>query len=188
MPYFYNTPDDIAAMLQAIGVGSIEELFAGVPDELRLKRPLHVPPALSELELAQHLQELAAKNSHIGQKVCFLGGGAYDHFVPAVVDAIASRGEFYTSYTPYQPEVSQGNLQVMFEYQTLICQLTGMDVSNASLYDGGSAAAEGVLLAMSVTGRPKKAVVADSVHPHYREILSTYFASIGAEIVTVSAA
>src|SRR6478736_203616 len=188
MPYFYNTSDDIAAMLQAIGVSSIDELFACVPDELRLKRPLNVPPAFSEMELAQQLQSLAAKNSHTGQKVCFLGGGAYDHFVPAVVDAIASRGEFYTSYTPYQPEVSQGNLQVMFEYQTLICQLTGMDVSNASLYDGGSAAAEGVLLAMSVTGRPKKVVVAESVHPHYREILNTYFASIGAELVTVSAA
>src|SRR4029079_6985133 len=187
MPYFYNTPDDIAAMLQAIGVGSIDELFARVPAELRLKRALDLPPALSELELAQHLQALAEKNSHIGQKVCFLGGGAYDHFVPAVVDAIAGRGEFYTSYTPYQPEVSQGNLQVMFEYQTLICQLTGMDVSNASLYDGGSAAAEGVLLAMSVTGRPKKVVVAESVHPHYREILETYFASIGAELATVPA-
>jgi glycine dehydrogenase subunit 1 len=188
MPYFYNTPDDVAAMLQAIGVGSIEELFASIPPELRLQRPLDLPPALGELELAQHLQALAAQNSHIGQKVCFLGGGAYDHFVPAVVDALAGRGEFYTSYTPYQPEVSQGNLQVMFEYQTLICQLTGMDVSNASLYDGGSAAAEGVLLAMSVTGRPKKAVVAEGVHPHYREILQTYFKSIGAELVTVSAA
>jgi glycine dehydrogenase subunit 1 len=187
MPYFYNTPDDVAAMLQAVGAGSIEELFASIPAELRLTRPLDLPPALSEIELAQHLQSLAANNSHIGQKVCFLGGGAYDHFVPAVVDAIASRGEFYTSYTPYQPEVSQGNLQVMFEYQTLICQLTGMDVSNASLYDGGSASAEGVLLAMSVTGRPKKVVVAESVHPHYREILQTYFASIGAELVTVPA-
>src|SRR6476660_3962868 len=184
MPYFYNTPDDIAAMLKAISAGSIDELFAGVPDELRLKRPLNVPPAFSEMELAQHLQALAAKNSHIGQKVCFLGGGAYDHFVPAVVDALAGRGEFYTSYTPYQPEVSQGNLQVMFEYQTLICELTGMDVSNASLYDGGSAAAEGVLLAMSVTGRSKKVVVAESVHPHYREILKTYFANIDAHLVT----
>ena len=129
MPYFYNTPTTSPRCSQAIGVGSIDELFASVPDELRLKRPLDLPPALSELELAQHMQALAAKNGHIGQKVCFLGGGAYDHFVPAVVDAIASRGEFYTSYTPYQPEVSQGNLQVMFEYQTLICQLTGMDVS-----------------------------------------------------------
>jgi glycine dehydrogenase subunit 1 len=187
MPYFYNTPDDIAAMLKAIGVASIDELFAYVPPELRLNRSLDIPAALSELELAQHLQSLASKNAHIGQKVCFLGGGAYDHFVPAVVDALAGRGEFYTSYTPYQPEVSQGNLQVMFEYQTLICQLTGMDVSNASLYDGGSAAAEAVLLAMSVTGRPKKAVVAESVHPHYREILDTYFKSIGAELVTVAA-
>ena len=187
MPYFYNTPDDVAAMLKAVGVGSLDELFASVPAELRLKQPLAIPAALSELELAQHMQALAEKNVHIGQKVCFLGGGAYDHFVPAVVDAIASRGEFYTSYTPYQPEVSQGNLQVMFEYQTLICQLTGMDVSNASLYDGGSAAAEGVLLAMSVTGRRQKVVVAESVHPHYREILNTYFASIGATLVTVAA-
>src|SRR3954471_7696740 len=186
MPYIYNTSDDIASMLQAIGVGSIDELFAGVPQDLRLKRPLDLPPALSEMELAQHLQALAAKNSHIGQKVCFLGGGAYDHFVPAVVDAIASRGEFYTSYTPYQPEVSQGNLQVMFEYQTLICELTGMDVSNASLYDGGSAAAEGVLLAMSVTGRPKKVVVAGSVNPEYRQILETYFECIGAHLFTVA--
>src|SRR5688572_26324185 len=119
MPYFYNTPDDIAAMLKAVGVGSLDELFASVPAELRLKRPLEIPAALSELELAQQMQALAAKNTHVGQKVCFLGGGAYDHFVPAVVDAIASRGEFYTSYTPYQPEVSQGNLQVMFEYQKI---------------------------------------------------------------------
>jgi len=186
MPYFYNTPADQQAMLAAIGESSIEHLFDLVPEEFRLARPLDIPPALSELELSQHIEELAAKNSHIGQKVCFLGGGAYDHFVPAVVDAIASRGEFYTSYTPYQPEVAQGNLQVMFEYQTLICQLTGMDVSNASLYDGGSAAAEAVLLAMSVTGRPKRVVVAGSVHPQYREILRTYFASIGAELVTVA--
>jgi len=187
MPYFYNTESDIAAMLSAIGVRSIEELLACVPEELRLCRPLDLPPALSEMELAQHLQLLAARNAHIGQKACFLGGGAYDHFVPAVVDALASRGEFYTSYTPYQPEVSQGNLQVMFEYQTLICQLTGMDVSNASLYDGGSAAAEAVLLAMSVTDRHAKVVVAESVHPHYREILQTYFASIGAQLVMVPA-
>jgi glycine dehydrogenase subunit 1 len=185
MPYFYNTAEDQAAMLAAIGARRLEELFDCVPEEYRLKRPLNVPPALSELELAQHLGELAAKNDHAGNKVCFLGGGSYDHFVPAVVDAIASRGEFYTSYTPYQPEVSQGNLQVMFEYQTLICQLTGMDVSNASLYDGGSAAAEAVLLAMSVTSRPKKAVVVGSVNPEYRQILETYFASIGAHLVTV---
>jgi glycine dehydrogenase subunit 1 len=185
MPYFYNTREDQQSMLAAIGAKTIDELFDCVPEQYRLKRPLSVPPALSEVELAQHLTELAARNDHAGTKVCFLGGGSYDHFVPAVVDAIASRGEFYTSYTPYQPEVSQGNLQAMFEYQSLICQLTGMDVSNASLYDGGSAAAEGVLLAMSVTGRHKKAVVLESVNPEYRQILETYFASIGAHLTTV---
>jgi glycine dehydrogenase subunit 1 len=185
MPYFYNTPADERAMLAAIGAQSIDELFAQVPAEFRLKRSLDLPPALSEMELAQHVGALAAKNMHAGQKVCFLGGGSYDHFIPAVVDALAGRGEFYTSYTPYQPEVSQGNLQVMFEYQTLICQLTGMDVSNASLYDGGSAATEAVLLAMSVTGRSKKVVVPASVNPEYRQILETYFTCIGAHLVTV---
>src|SRR5205085_2205615 len=114
------------------------------------------------------------------------GGGSYDHFVPAVVDYVASRGEFYTSYTPYQPEASQGNLQVFFEYQTLICQLTGMDVSNASLYDGGSAVAEAVLMAISATGR-KRVVTSASVHPEYRQILETYLINIGSELVTVGA-
>lgn len=185
MPYFYNTPEDEQAMLAAIGAKSIDELFDLVPAQFRLKRLLDLPPALSEMELAQHMGELAAQNAHAGTKVCFLGGGSYDHFVPAVVDALAGRGEFYTSYTPYQPEVSQGNLQVMFEYQTLICQLTGMDVSNASLYDGGSAATEAVLLAMSVTGRAKKVVVPASVNPEYRQILETYFACLGAHLVTV---
>lgn len=185
MPYLYNTPEDRNAMLQAIGAKSLDELFALVPPELRLQRPLALPPALGELELTQHMQSLAAKNAEAGKKVCFLGGGSYDHFVPAVVDALAGRGEFYTSYTPYQAEVSQGNLQVMFEYQTLITQLTGLDVSNASLYDGGSAVAEGVLLAMSVTDRRHKVVTASSVHPEYRQILETYFASIGGHLVTV---
>ena len=185
MPYFYNTPEDRQAMLQAIGAKSIADLFESIPTEMRLHRPLHLPPAMGELELTQHLQALAAKNSPAGQKVCFLGGGSYDHFVPAVVDSLTSRGEFYTSYTPYQAEVSQGNLQVMFEYQTLICQLTGMDVSNASLYDGGSAAVEGVLLAMSVTSRPHKVVALGSVHPEYRQTLQTYLACIGGELITV---
>src|SRR5437868_7515177 len=151
MPYLFNTPDDQQQMLAAIGAPSIESLFDLVPPELRLKRGLDLPPALTELELAQHLAELTSRNTHAGQKPCFLGGGSYDHFIPAVVDALAGRGEFYTSYTPYQPEVSQGNLQAMFEYQTLICEITGMDVSNASLYDGGSAAVEAALLCMSVT-------------------------------------
>jgi glycine dehydrogenase subunit 1 len=186
MPYTYNTPDDERSMLQSIGVNSVQELFQFVPEEFRLNRPLEIPSALGELELTQHLTALAGKNANAQQKACFLGGGSYDHFVPSVVDALASRGEFYTSYTPYQPEVSQGNLQVMFEYQTLICQLTGMDVSNASLYDGGSAVAEAVLLAMSVTGR-SRVVVPGSMHPEYRQILETYFACIGGELITVPA-
>jgi glycine dehydrogenase subunit 1 len=186
MPYLYNTPEDQREMLQAIGANSIEELFAQIPPDMRLKRPLNIPPALGELELHQHMTALAAENQHIGQKVCFLGGGSYDHFVPAAIDMLASRGEFYTSYTPYQPEVSQGNLQTMFEYQSLICQLTGLDVSNASLYDGGSAAIEAALLAMSVTKRPGKVVTTASVHPEYRRIIETYFNTIGAELTTVA--
>ena len=185
MPFLYNTPEDQREMLAAIGAQSIEELFAQVPPEMRLKRPLDLPPALGELELLQHMTALAGQNQHTGQKVCFLGGGAYDHFVPAAVDTLAGRGEFYTSYTPYQAEVSQGNMQAMFEYQSLICQLTGMDVSNASLYDGGSAVIEGALLAMSVTKRPRKVVTAASMNPEYRQVIETYFHTIGAELVTV---
>ena len=139
MPYLYNTPEDQTAMLAAIGAGSLDDLFAMVPAEMRLNRALAIPPAMSEIELTQHMAALAAKNEHAGSKVCFLGGGSYDHFIPAAVDELAGRGEFYTSYTPYQAEVSQGNLQVVFEYQSLITRLTGLDVSNASLYDGGSA-------------------------------------------------
>jgi glycine dehydrogenase subunit 1 len=187
MAYFFNTPDDQRSMLAAIGADSVSELFDSIPSSLRLNRELSIPPALSELELSQHLSTLASRNQCPGQKICFLGGGSYDHFIPAAVDALASRGEFYTSYTPYQPEVAQGNLQAMFEYQSLICQLTGMDVSNASLYDGGSAAAEAVLLAMSVTKRPRKVVCSSSVHPEYRQIIETYFTCIGAELVTIDA-
>jgi glycine dehydrogenase subunit 1 len=187
MAYLFNTAEDRQAMLQAIGAASIESLFSSIPPEYRLPRPLHLPPAMSELELTQHMAKLAGRNVHAGQRVCFLGGGSYDHFVPAVVDAIASRGEFYTSYTPYQPEVSQGNLQVMFEYQTLICQLTGMDVSNASLYDGGTAAVEAVLMAMSVTRRSGKVVVAGGLHPEYRQILHTYLTCLDTQCVTIGA-
>jgi glycine dehydrogenase subunit 1 len=174
-------------MLAAIGVASLDELFAGIPPDLQLQRSLNLPPAMSELELTQHMTALAARNAHAGQRVCFLGGGSYDHFVPAVVDALTARGEIYTAYTPYQPEVSQGTLQAMFEYQTLICQLTGMDVSNASLYDGGSATLEAVLMCLSVTRREGKVVVATSVHPEYREILRTYLANLNTELITVTA-
>lgn len=187
MSYFYNTPEDEREMLASIGAASIDELFASIPPELRLPRPLNLPKAMSELELTNHLSQLSARNSSAVDKICFLGGGSYDHFIPAAVDMIASRGEFYTSYTPYQPEVSQGNLQAMFEYQTMICQLTGLDVSNASLYDGGSAAVEAVLMCMSVTKRMTKVVTSESVHPEYRQIIETYFACLGARLVTVPA-
>ncbi|TWT39309.1 aminomethyl-transferring glycine dehydrogenase subunit GcvPA [Blastopirellula retiformator] len=183
MAYLFNTPQEQQEMLASIGAASIEELFEQIPPSLRLGRPLDLPPAMGELELTQHLSSLAAKSQGPGDKVCFLGGGSYDHFIPAAVDAIASRGEFYTSYTPYQPEVSQGNLQAMFEYQTLICELTGMDVSNASLYDGGSALAEAVIMSMNTVRRHEKIVVLGSIHPEYRQILETYFGPLGLEIV-----
>jgi glycine dehydrogenase subunit 1 len=185
MPYIYTTLEDQRAMLEAIGVASLEDLFASIPADMRLKRPLEIPPALSELELTQHMSGLAAKNVHAGQKVCFLGGGSYDHFIPAVVDEIASRGEFYTSYTPYQAEVSQGNLQVVFEYQTLITRLTGLDVSNASLYDGGSATAEAVLMTISSSQRYGKVIVPASLHPEYRQTVATYLEPLGVTLETI---
>jgi len=184
MPYVPHTPEDREAMLDAIGVASMEELFETVPAELRLSRDLNLPPALGELELTNHVASLAARNTPAGGSVGFLGAGSYDHFIPAVVDFVAGRSEFYTSYTPYQAEASQGSLQAMFEYQTLITQLTGMDVSNASLYDGASAAAEAVLMALGATRRDK-VVTASSVHPEYRETLATYLANLDVELVTL---
>src|SRR5438552_5094269 len=164
-----NQPDHQRDMLETIGAASIQNLFRSIPSSLQMQRGLNVPPALTEMELTQHLQELAARNQPADDAVCFLGGGSYDHFIPAVVDAIAGRSEYYTAYTPYQAEASQGSLQAFFEYQTLICQLTGLDVANASLYDGGSAVAEAVLMALTVTGRTDSVIVAESVHPEYRQ-------------------
>lgn len=185
MSYTLNTPEDVRAMLAAIGATSIDELFSPIPADLRLKRPLDVPPALSEIELTRHLGGLAAANRSAADAVCFLGGGAYDHFIPAVVDAVCSRSEYYTAYTPYQAEASQGSLQAFFEFQTLICQLTGMDVANASLYEGGTAVTEAVILAMGVTGRRGKVIVAESVHPEYRATLATYLANLEPTVETV---
>ncbi|MGE0606188.1 MAG: aminomethyl-transferring glycine dehydrogenase subunit GcvPA [Pirellulales bacterium] len=185
MPYFLNTEDDRRTMLAAIGAGSVDELFEQVPAELRLKRDLDLPPALTEIELTAHMSALAAKNMAGCEVPCFLGGGSYDHFIPAVVDYIGGRGEYYTSYTPYQAEASQGNLQVFFEYQTLITQLTGMDVSNASLYEGASAAAEAVLMSISSTKRHGRVVTAGSVHPEYRRTVATYLQNLGVELTTV---
>jgi glycine dehydrogenase subunit 1 len=185
MPYIYNTPEDQQEMLKAIGAASLDDLFAPIPDDLQLKRPLDLPPALSEMELDQHLRQLAARNEHAGTKVCFLGGGSYDHFVPSVCDVIGARSEFYTSYTPYQAEASQGNLQVMFEYQSLITRLTGMDVANSSLYDGASAAAEAVLMALHAGGRRNRVVVPADLHPEYRQTIATYLANLDAELATL---
>ncbi|MAT68466.1 MAG: aminomethyl-transferring glycine dehydrogenase [Planctomycetaceae bacterium] len=185
MPYLYNTPEDQREMLAAIGADSVDDLFAPIPDELKLGRELQLPAALSELELDLHLRELAAQNQHAGNSVCFLGGGSYDHFVPAVCDAIGSRSEFYTSYTPYQAEASQGNLQAMFEYQSLITRLTGMEVSNSSLYDGASSAAEAVLMALHAGGKRTKIVAPATLHPEYRATIATYLECLDAELVTV---
>jgi glycine dehydrogenase subunit 1 len=185
LSYVLNTPDQQRAMLDRIGAESVGELFQSIPAELQLKSPLNVAPALTEIELTQHIQELATRNQGADSAVCFLGGGSYDHFIPAVVDAVAGRSEYYTAYTPYQAEASQGSLQVFFEYQTLICQLTGMDVANASLYDGGSAVAEAVLMALTVTQRFGQVLIAESVHPEYRRTLATYMANLDARLVTL---
>jgi glycine dehydrogenase subunit 1 len=176
--YILNTSDDEKQMLAAIEARSVEELFAAIPAELRLKRDLKIPPALSELDLTQHVQSLAKANTTAANAVCFMGGGSYDHFIPSVVDAIGGRAEFYTAYTPYQAEASQGSLQAFFEYQSLICELTGMDVSNASLYEGGSSVAEAVLMALNITGRRGQVLVARSVHPEYRDVLKTYLTNL----------
>jgi glycine dehydrogenase subunit 1 len=187
MAYIANTPDDVRVMLGTIGFDSLDQLFDMVPPELRLRQPLNVPPALTELELTSHVTGLLARNQGADQRVCFLGAGCYDHFVPAVVDGLAARGEFFTAYTPYQAEASQGTLQATFEFQTLITELTGMDISNASLYDGGSAVAEAALMAISVSRRFGRIVVLETVHPEHRQILSTFLAHLEPEVVTIPA-
>jgi glycine dehydrogenase subunit 1 len=165
-------------MLDAIGAGSVESLFADIPDGLRLKRPLRIPPALAEADVMKRLRSLAARNADADRYNSFLGAGCYDHFSPAVIGHLVLRGEFLTAYTPYQPEISQGTLQALFEYQTLVCQLTGMDVSNASMYEGASATAEAILMAHRITGR-SEVVVARTVHPEYRQVAQTYAAQVG---------
>jgi glycine dehydrogenase subunit 1 len=185
LPYVLNTPADVAAMLAAVGAKSLDELFAPIPPDVRLGRPLDIPAALGEAELTRLAADLGKKNRAAGDGVCFLGGGSYDHFIPSVVDAIAGRSEFYTAYTPYQAEASQGSLQAFFEYQTLICQITGLDVANASLYEGGSAVAEAVLMALHVTGRKGDVIVPETVHPEYRQVLATYLTNLGVKLVTL---
>lgn len=187
MAYLPHTQEDRQSMLAAMGLASVEELFSDIPSELRLKRPLALPDGLSELELTQLMQQLAGRNIAASEVISFLGGGSYDHFIPAAVDALASRGEFFTAYTPYQAEASQGTLQVAFEYQSLVTRLTGMDVANASLYDGASAAAEAVFMAQAATGRLNKVAVCESVHPEYRQVISCHLTNLGHELVVVPA-
>ncbi|NLL22618.1 MAG: aminomethyl-transferring glycine dehydrogenase subunit GcvPA [Tissierellia bacterium] len=161
-------------MLETIGLTCMDDLFADIPDELRLKEPLDIPPAMSEIELLRHARKLGEKNSSLSTMTSFLGAGVYDHFVPLIIDHIISRSEFYTAYTPYQPEISQGTLQAIFEYQTLICRLTGMDISNASMYDGASAAAEALLIALSDKRKSDNVLISEGVHPQTLRVIRTY--------------
>lgn len=173
MNYVPHTEQDQQAMLKSVGKNSIEELYHDIPADLKLKRDLQVSGGLSEIELRRLLKGLADKNQHLDEFVSFLGAGAYDHYIPAFIDQLLLRSEFYTAYTPYQPEISQGTLQNIYEYQTMICELTGMDVSNASMYDGASALAEAAVMACEQTRR-KEFVISDAVHPEYRETVQTY--------------
>lgn len=184
MRYIPHTPADVEEMCATVGVASVDDLFKTIPEELRLKGNLDLPPALSEMELRQHLRELARKNANAEEWSMFMGGGAYLHSIPAAVGALASRGEFLTAYTPYQPEVSQGTLTAMFEFQTMIAEVLGMEVANASMYDGSTAMAEAVLMALRLTKR-KKILVAKSLHPHYRQVLKTYLRNVESEIVEI---
>ncbi|MDA0841310.1 MAG: aminomethyl-transferring glycine dehydrogenase subunit GcvPA [Planctomycetota bacterium] len=173
MPYVQNTAEDRDAMLEAIGAPTVESLFESIPAEIRFEGQLDLPKALSEPEMMAHARELSAANESLDSKICFAGGGIYDHYIPPVVDFISGRSEFYTSYTPYQAEASQGNLQAFFEYQTLICKLTGMEVANASLYDGATALAEAVLMAQNIA-RHDSVAISDGVHPEYLQTIRTY--------------
>jgi glycine dehydrogenase subunit 1 len=171
--YIPNTVLQQNEMLEDIGLKTIDDLFAGIPDNIKLNRELKLPDALSENELIKHMNKLSNKNANLDNYVCFLGAGVYDHYIPSVVNHMISRQEFYTAYTPYQPEISQGTLQAIFEYQTMICELTGMDVANASVYDGATAFAEAASMACHVTGRDE-ILAASTVHPENMEVLKTY--------------
>ena len=180
MRYIPNSPDERAEMLRQIGVSSTENLFDSVPGDLRLRGPLNVPAALSELELLKKFDAMADRND-AARRISFLGAGAYSHYTPTIVDHLISRSEFLTAYTPYQPEISQGTLQAIFEFQTLVCQLTGMDIANASMYDGSTAMAEAVLMAERVTHR-SKVIASSAIHPEYLDVAHTYVQHAGIEL------
>ena len=184
MSYLALTDADRDAMLEEIGVSSIEELFGDLPAGVRLDRELGLRPAMTEQELTAYFEELASENVPDGAELSFLGAGMYDHYVPAIVDAVMQRGELLTAYTPYQPELSQGVLQAIFEYQTAICELTGMDVSNASGYDGTTVAADACFIAKHATGRTK-VVLTEATNPQVRQVVKTYAPGFGLEVVEV---
>jgi glycine dehydrogenase subunit 1 len=185
MRFIPHTADDIRAMLEVVGIPSVADLFADVPGELRRRATVQLPPGLSEPAVRARLEALAARNPGASM-LSFLGAGAYAHFVPAVVDQILQRAEFYSAYTPYQPEVSQGTLQAIFEFQTLVAMLFDLEVANASMYDGASATAEAVLMALRIHSKRRRVLVSRAVHPQYRQVIATYLAGAGeSEIVEV---
>jgi glycine dehydrogenase subunit 1 len=186
MNYVSITAEQRQAMLEAIGVDSVDDLFAAIPEEARFKGDLDLPPAASELELQRELQALAGSNRGANQMACFMGAGAYDHFVPSFIDQIISRGEFLTAYTPYQAEASQGSLQAFFEFQSQIARLAGLDIANASLYEGASSVAEAVTLALNVTGK-RRVLVASTLHHDYRAVLKSHLEDLPVEMVTLPA-
>ncbi len=179
-----QTDSELKEMFFKIGVKDFSELLSTIPQKILLKSDLDLPPAMSEAEVLAHLKKISRKNRSEDSHICFMGGGAYDHFIPAAVDAIISRSEFYTAYTPYQAEVSQGTLQAIYEYQSMISALTGMDAANASHYDGATAMAEAMYLVCNQTRRDK-VLVSEGVHPHYREVMATYAHASGIEIETI---
>jgi len=181
--YIPSSAEERSEMLASMGKSDIMELFESVPERLRLMRPLNLPAPKSEFDLAAYFRELADRNRTSGD--LFLGAGVYDHFAPVVIDHMALRSEWYTAYTPYQPELSQGTLQAIFEFQTMVCQLTGLEVANASLYDGSTAVAEAVLMSLRVNKGRNRVVMASSIHPHYRAVVSTYLSNSDVELVEV---
>jgi glycine dehydrogenase subunit 1 len=184
MRYIPNTDADRQAMLEAMGLTRIEELFSGIPGDLRFAGALDIPRALSEQDMLRHMRTLANHNANVEDYAAFLGAGAYHHFIPSIVPVLTSRGEFMTAYTPYQPEMAQGTLQALYEYQTLVCQLTDLEVANASLYDGSTGVAEAVLMARRLTQRDD-VLISEAVHPEYRDVLQTYLQNLGMQVHTI---
>lgn len=182
MRYLPHTKEDIADMLKKIGAGSLDDLFKSIPENCRRKTKLDLPRAMTEWELNSHMNELASRMAFCPDYKVFIGAGSYDHYIPEVVKQLLNRSEFYTAYTPYQPEMSQGTLQAIYEYQTLVTRLLGLDVSNASMYDGASSLAEALLMSIRITRR-KKVAISRLIHPLYRQVVRTYFAPTGFEIV-----